>query len=136
MVASNKEYMLAQKKNCTIIKRAQLLSQLSEPFKSHISVVGTHGKTTTTSLIVHIFNLANKSPSYFIGGHNINNGQHIRMNKKDSLFITELDESDGSFLDVSTHQSVITNIEFDHMDYYPTKHHFFDAFSTFVSKNI
>jgi UDP-N-acetylmuramate--alanine ligase len=131
---NNNELVQAQRLGCPIIKRGKLLADISAPFEHRISVVGTHGKTTTTSLILTIFLNSNKKPSYFVGGH-INGQSHANIQSKKTL-ITELDESDGSFLDFSATNAVITNIEHDHVDFYESKNDVINAFSHFIKKTI
>ena len=94
---------------------------------------GTHGKTTITSLITTIFKVANKEPSYFVGGHLLSKDDHIQVQSGGGTFITEVDESDGSFLKIKANQAVISNIEQDHLDYYRTKQLLIEAFNTFMT---
>ena len=71
------------------------------------------------------------NPSYFVGGHLINNDHHGDIQSED-IFITEVDESDGSFLDIKAHQAIITNIEQDHLDFYKDKEHLVASFESFI----
>tara|TARA_A100001015_G_C15033604_1_gene734653 strand:- start:2180 stop:3568 length:1389 start_codon:yes stop_codon:yes gene_type:complete len=132
--SSNEELMEAKKLGCDIIKRGHLLADIANQFKNRISVVGTHGKTTTTSLIISIYSELKDGPSYFVGGH-LNGRAHAKLESK-ATFITELDESDGSFLEFTPKYSIITNIEHDHVDYYKSKKDVITAFSTFINKTI
>ncbi len=129
---SNEELMAAKKKNCKIFKRGEFLADFEKDFNCSIGVAGTHGKTTTTSLIAHIFSIAGLSPSYFIGGHLLNK-EHAILDSKD-IFISELDESDGSFLDFIADTIVVTNIESEHLDFFKTKDQLINAFKTFIEK--
>ena len=131
---NNEEVIEAKRLGCDIIKRGNLLSNISNEFKERIAVVGTHGKTTTTSLIVKIFSELRNPPSYFIGGH-LDDQSHAKVQSGD-IFITELDESDGSFLDFNPSDAIITNIEHEHVDYYKTKAQVIDAFSQFIDQTI
>ena len=130
---NNNELLKAKRLGCPIIKRGQLLAQLMQNTTSQIGVIGTHGKTTTTSLIVSIFQQA-FNPSYFIGGH-FNDKPHAKLGT-DDWFISELDESDGSFLEVTPTHGVITNIEHDHIDYYSTKDMIIDAFEKSIFRTL
>ena len=132
--ADNEELMAAKSMGCTIIKRGKLLSDIGHSFKSRMAVVGTHGKTTTTSLAVRLFSSNQATPSYFIGGQ-ISERSHVGLASNDQ-FITELDESDGSFLDMKPTSAIITNIEHDHVDFYKTKKDVYDAFLLFVTQII
>ena len=130
---NNEELIQAKAIGCQIIKRGQLLAQLMAQAKHQVGVMGTHGKTTTTSLIVSIFQQFS-NPSYFVGGH-FNGKPHAIFSELD-WFITELDESDGSFLEMSPSNSVITNIEHEHIDFYPTKEEMVSAFEASISETL
>jgi UDP-N-acetylmuramate--alanine ligase len=102
-------------------------------FRFGIAISGTHGKTTTTSLIVHILTEAKLDPTYVIGGIINATGMNAKLGKSDYL-IAEADESDASFLHLQPMLSVITNIDEDHMGTY--KHNYknlIDAFISFTS---
>ena len=131
---SNIEYRTAIENKCEIIKRGDLLAKLASECKKCIAIAGTHGKTTTASLILNIFDEAKLKPSYFIGGF-FNNKENIRYENKD-IFITEVDESDGSFLSINPNQAVISNIEQDHLDYYKDKSHINDSFTAFIQNTL
>tara|TARA_A100001015_G_C15041564_1_gene740036 strand:- start:3348 stop:4733 length:1386 start_codon:yes stop_codon:yes gene_type:complete len=131
---TNSELTEARKVGCKIIKRGTLLASIAEDFNERIAVIGTHGKTTTTSLVVNMFSELAEKPSYFIGGH-INNQNHANINS-DKVFITELDESDGSFLEFTPTDSIITNIEHDHVDFYDSKEAVIRAFSQFIDQTL
>ena len=129
--SDNDELMKAKELGCLILKRGELLAKVIEQFKKSIAIVGTHGKTTTSSLLLQIFNEW-VSPSYFVGGH-LSGRSHAKLTDSD-WFITELDESDGSFLDAFPSQAIITNIELDHVDFYKTKEDVTDAFKAFMKQ--
>ncbi len=109
----NVEYLYAKKLNIPIIKRAEMLAELMR-FTYGIAIAGTHGKTTTTSLLSHILYEASYDPTYIIGGKIINRG-NARLGSSDYL-IAEADESDASFLHLQPLMSVITNIDKDHLE--------------------
>ena len=109
----NVEYKYAQDLNIPIIKRAEMLAELMR-FSYGIAIAGTHGKTSTTSILSHILNEANYDPTYIIGGKIINS-ENSKLGSSDYL-IAEADESDASFLHLQPLMSVITNIDKDHLE--------------------
>ena len=112
----NIEVITAQQNRIPIIARAEMLAELMR-FRYGIAISGTHGKTTTTSLIAHILNEANLDPTFIIGGVLKTTQSNAKLGKSQYL-IAEADESDGSFLNLQPLLSVITNIDLDHMDTY------------------
>ena len=113
---SNPEMRSARSLNKTIIARAEMLSSLMRGFQS-IAVAGSHGKTTTTSLIANIFIKADLDPTYIIGGRILGQEDKSILGSSEYL-IVEADESDASFLHLSPEISVITNVDNDHLDFY------------------
>jgi len=109
----NVEYQYAKDLNIPIIKRAEMLAELMR-FSFGIAIAGTHGKTSTTSILSHILNEANYDPTYVIGGKIINS-ENSKLGSSDYL-IAEADESDASFLHLQPLISVITNIDRDHLE--------------------
>ena len=116
----NPELSYAKKLRLTIIPRAEMLGTLMKPYRS-IAIAGSHGKTTTTSIVASIFNAANLSPTYVIGGQVLSVGRSSNLGEGDYI-IVEADESDGSFLHLQPDIAVITNIDNDHLDFYESKH--------------
>jgi UDP-N-acetylmuramate--alanine ligase len=112
----NVEYQAAQKIGIPIIPRAQMLAEMMR-FRHGITVAGTHGKTTTTSLLTDIFINAGLKPSYVIGGRLASTGRHADLGVSDYLLV-EADESDASFLFFNPMQTIVTNIDADHMATY------------------
>ncbi|WP_414828244.1 UDP-N-acetylmuramate--L-alanine ligase [Alteromonas sp. H39] len=112
----NPEIQTAREQRIPIIRRAEMLAELMR-FRHGIAVAGTHGKTTTTSLIATIFAEAEYDPTFVIGGLLNSAGTNARLGKSRYL-IAEADESDASFLHLQPMVSVVTNIEADHMDTY------------------
>ena len=112
----NLELLYAKKSELTIIPRAEMLGTLMKPYRS-IAIAGSHGKTSTTSIIASIFNAANLSPTYVIGGQVLSVGRSSNLGEGDYI-IVEADESDGSFLHLQPDIAVITNIDNDHLDFY------------------
>ena len=113
---SNPEVAAARELRIPVVRRAEMLGELMR-FRHGIAVAGTHGKTTTTSLLASIFAQAGTDPTFVIGGLLNSAGSNARLGAGRYL-IAEADESDASFLHLQPLASVITNIEADHMDTY------------------
>lgn len=113
---ANPEIIEAQNHRIPIIRRAEMLAEIMR-FRHGIAIAGTHGKTTTTSLIATIFAQAGRDPTYVIGGLLNGAGSNAKLGSSRYL-IAEADESDASFLHLQPMISVITNIEADHMETY------------------
>lgn len=113
---TNPEIIAAKEKRIPVIRRAEMLAELMR-FRHGIAVSGTHGKTTTTSLIASILAHAGLDPTFVIGGLLNSAGTNARLGSSRYL-VAEADESDASFLHLQPMVSVITNIEADHMDTY------------------
>lgn len=113
---SNPEVLAARARNVPVVPRAQMLAELMR-LKQGIAVAGTHGKTTTTSLIASILAEDGMDPTFVIGGRLNAAGANARLGSGDFL-VAEADESDASFLFLSPVISVVTNIDADHMDTY------------------
>lgn len=114
--SDNIELVTARENRIPIVQRAEMLAELMR-FRHGVAVAGTHGKTTTTSLIASIFAEAKLDPTFVIGGLLNSAGTNARLGTSRYL-IAEADESDASFLHLQPMVSVITNIEPDHMDTY------------------
>jgi len=114
--ADNPELLNAQKLRIPVVRRAEMLAELMR-FRHGVAIAGTHGKTTTTSLIASIFAEGNLDPTFVIGGLLNSAGTNARLGSSRYL-IAEADESDASFLHLQPMVSVITNIAEDHMETY------------------
>ncbi|MEM9383631.1 MAG: UDP-N-acetylmuramate--L-alanine ligase [Pseudomonadota bacterium] len=112
----NVEVMAAQAARVPVVPRAEMLAELMR-FRHGIAVAGTHGKTTTTSLIASVLAEGELDPTFVIGGRLNSSGTHARLGGGRYL-VAEADESDGSFLMLQPMVSVITNIDNDHLDTY------------------
>ncbi|MDP2913712.1 MAG: UDP-N-acetylmuramate--L-alanine ligase [Candidatus Omnitrophota bacterium] len=112
----NSELRAARAKHSQIMHRADMLSKLLSG-KNSIAVTGSHGKTTTSALIALIFKEAGMKPAATIGGEVLNFGSNILYGRGD-YFITEADESDGSFLRFNPDRAVLLNIDREHLDYF------------------
>ncbi|QYK05626.1 UDP-N-acetylmuramate--L-alanine ligase [Shewanella zhangzhouensis] len=112
----NPEIAAAKEKRIPIVRRAEMLAELMR-YRHGVAVAGTHGKTTTTSLIASIYGQAERDPTFVIGGLLNSAGTNARLGSSRYL-IAEADESDASFLHLQPMVTVVTNIEADHMDTY------------------
>lgn len=129
----NPEYIEAQRKGILLVERSVLLGEITRMYSETIAVAGTHGKTTTTSMISAAFLEDIKDPTISVGGElNIINGNYKIGNS--DYFITEACEYVESFLEFSPKVAVILNIEEDHLDYYRDIEHIKSAFYKFKSK--
>lgn len=114
--ADNPEVVAARGRKVPVVPRAQMLAELMR-LKQGIAVAGTHGKTTTTSLVASILAEGGMDPTFVIGGRLNAAGANARLGSGDFL-VAEADESDASFLFLSPVMSIITNIDADHMETY------------------
>ncbi len=129
--ADNPELVAAHNSRIPVLPRAEMLAELMR-YRRGIAVAGTHGKTTTTSLLASIFGEAGEDPTFVIGGVLNNAGSNARLGAGQYL-IVEADESDASFLHLLPTVSVVTNIEADHMDHYDgDTAHYEQAFLDFM----
>ena len=112
----NEEIKEAFKSNIPVIRRAQMLAELMR-FRHGIAVAGTHGKTTTTSILASILAEDQKDPTFIIGGKVNSLGTSAKLGESHYL-VAEADESDASFVHLQPLVAVITNIDFDHMETY------------------
>ena len=112
----NPEVAAARERGVPVVPRAQMLAELMR-LKQGIAVAGTHGKTTTTSLIASVLAEGGLDPTFVIGGRLLSAGVNARLGKGDFL-VAEADESDASFLVLQPVVAVVTNIDADHMDTY------------------
>ncbi len=125
----NPELDAARAKGLPIIRRAEMLAELMRLYAT-VSVTGTHGKTTTTSLIAHVFNAAGRDPTVITGGIINEWGSNARLGNGDWM-IVEADESDGTFIKIPTQIGVVTNIDPEHLDYFKTVENMHREFETF-----
>ena len=114
--ADNPEVIAARAKRVPVVPRAVMLAELMR-LKSGIAIAGTHGKTTTTSLVTSVLAEAGVDPTFVIGGRLNAAGANSRLGSGDYI-VVEADESDASFLNLLPVMAVVTNIDADHMDTY------------------
>jgi len=129
---NNSEVIEAKRKNLPIITRGKMLAHIVSLMKN-IVVVGSHGKTTTTSLITSIFHKTKLDPTIINGGV-INSIQNTAKLGKSDWSILEADESDGSFIHIPPTYSIITNIDREHMDFYKSMEELKNYFIKFIGK--
>lgn len=128
----NPEIIWAKENKVPLMKRAEMIAELMR-LKEGIAIAGTHGKTTTTSMLTTIMQENQYNPTYIIGGIVANLKGHASVG--DGRFLTvEADESDGSFLLLNPVYSLITNIDDDHLDFYGSRENIINAFSEFSNK--
>ncbi|MBI3447187.1 MAG: UDP-N-acetylmuramate--L-alanine ligase [Magnetospirillum sp.] len=128
--ADNPEVMAARAKLVPVVRRAEMLAELMR-LKSAIAIGGTHGKTTTTSLIAALLDTARLDPTVINGGIINAYGTNARLGASEWM-VVEADESDGSFIKLPSTAVVVTNIDPEHMDHYGTFDTLREAFRTFV----
>ena len=129
----NPEVQEARRLQIPVIPRGELLAELMR-LKYGIAVAGSHGKTTTTSMAATILNFAGLDPTVVVGGRvGTMGGSNARVGRSDFL-VVESDESDGSFLKLAPIIAVVTNIDREHLDHYPSLDAIREAFIEFVNK--
>ena len=128
---NNPEIKAAIEKKIPLLSRADMLSELMKNKKS-IAIAGSHGKTTTTSLIGNILSNANLDPTIVNGGIINSLSKNNRYGKGDWM-VVEADESDGSFLKLPHQISILTNLDIEHLDFYKTKENLIQSFENFIN---
>lgn len=131
--AANPELVAARAQHLPIIRRAEMLAELMRLY-STVSVTGTHGKTTTTSLVAHLFEQAALDPTVITGGIINTWGTNARLGQGQWM-IVEADESDGTFTRLPTEIGIVTNIDPEHLDYFGSVDAMHAEYATFL-KNI
>ncbi len=129
---SNVEIRAAHDSNIPVIPRAEMLAELMR-LKYGIAIAGTHGKTTTTSIVAAVLSTGGLDPTVVVGGklNKLNTNSKLGQGK---FLVAEADESDGSFLRLSPTITVITNIDWEHVDYYSDLDEIKDCFVDFANK--
>jgi len=132
VAGDNPEVTAAKEKGVPVIPRIEMLAEIAR-LKYTIAVAGTHGKTTTTSMVAAVLAEGKLDPTVIVGGRlkHLNSGAHLG---KGEFLVAEADESDGSFLKLSPALAIITNIDNDHLDYYGTFDRICDAFVQYAGK--
>ncbi len=130
--SENPEIVRARELEIPIIPRAEMLSELMR-VRYAVTIAGSHGKTTTTSLVATVLRAAGLDPTVVVGGKVNALGSNARLGEGD-LFVAEADESDGSFLKLTPTIAVVTNIDPEHLDHYGTHEAVKDAFVQYANK--
>ena len=128
----NVEVVEANKRSIPVIPRAEMLAELMR-MKYGLAIAGSHGKTTTTSMVAMCLVAGNMDPTTVIGGKLDAFGSSAKLGNGDYL-VAEADESDGSFMLLSPTIAVVTNIDPEHLDHWKTEENLIDGFHQFVSK--
>ncbi|MBA3958422.1 MAG: UDP-N-acetylmuramate--L-alanine ligase [Parachlamydiaceae bacterium] len=128
----NPEYLAAQRLQCAMLHRSDLLLKLTTGSKT-LAVAGTHGKTTTSALLASVLIEGKLNPSYAVGGI-LNQFKSNAGYGPGEYFVAEADESDGTFLKYDSFGAIITNIDLDHMNHFGTEANLIDAFKVFAEK--
>ena len=129
--ADNPEYAACVEKNLPMLTRAQLLGQIMNNYKYSVAVSGTHGKTTTTSMLSQIFIEADTDPTISVGGILDSIGGNIRVGQSD-YFVTEACEYTNSFHAFYPYISIILNVDADHLDFFSGIEEIIESFHTFA----
>ncbi|MDZ3823004.1 MAG: UDP-N-acetylmuramate--L-alanine ligase [Pseudoxanthomonas sp.] len=133
IAADNPELAWARAQRIPVVPRAEMLGELMR-FRRGIAVAGTHGKTTTTSLVASVLAEGGLDPTFVIGGQLLSAGANARLGSG-SFLVAEADESDGSFLLLTPMIAVVTNIDADHLEHYGGDfEHLRQAFSDFLHR--
>jgi UDP-N-acetylmuramate--alanine ligase len=128
----NVEVVEARRQQIPVIPRAEMLAELMR-LKYGVAIAGSHGKTTTTSMVATLLAAGGLDPTAVIGGKLNSFASHAKLGQGEFL-VAEADESDGSFLRLSPTIVVVTNIDREHLDYYRTMEELKAAFLTFINK--
>ncbi|MGI8926020.1 MAG: UDP-N-acetylmuramate--L-alanine ligase [Tepidiformaceae bacterium] len=128
----NPEIAEARRRGIPVLLRAEMVERLMEG-KRVIAVAGSHGKTTTSSLIAFILERAGRAPMYLLGGESLDLGGNAAWGEGD-LCVVEADEYRRAFHEYSPHIAVITNVEADHLDYFGTPEAYDEAFRVFAGR--
>ncbi len=126
----NPELSMAREKRLPVVRRAEMLAELMR-FKSCVAVAGTHGKTTTTSLVATLLDAGGLDPTVINGGIINAYGTNARMGDGQWM-VVEADESDGTFLKLPADVAIVTNIDAEHLDHFGTFDAIKEAFRRFI----
>lgn len=129
----NKELSYFRNNGYEVVKRSELLGKITENHFT-IAVAGTHGKTTTSTMIAHILHHSEVDCTAFLGGISSNYNSNLILGTEKSIVVVEADEYDRSFLTLNPDIAVITSVDADHLDIYKTKESLINAFTDFTNK--
>jgi UDP-N-acetylmuramate--alanine ligase len=128
---TNLELLEARRRSIPVLPRAAALASILENSRS-VAVAGTHGKTTTTSMTAHVLRSLGENPTALVGGELNDIGSNVAFGRED-LVVAEADESDRSFLYLRPQAAVVTNVEFDHPDFYSSLEDVIETFEKFLA---
>src|SRR6185295_9092276 len=126
----NPEVVAARAKLMPVVRRAEMLGELMR-LKWSVAISGTHGKTTTTTMVAALLDAGGRDPTVVIGGIVNAYGTNARLGKGDWM-VVEADESDGTFLKLPATIAVVTNMDPEHLDHYGNFDKLREAFASFV----
>jgi UDP-N-acetylmuramate--alanine ligase len=129
--STNPELLEARRRSVPVVPRAAALARILASGQKSVAVAGTHGKTTTTSMTTHALRALGENPTALIGGELNDIGSNVVAGGSD-LFVAEADESDKSLLYLEPLAAVVTNVEFDHPDFYASLDEVIETFERFV----
>lgn len=127
---TNLELLEAQRRSIPVLPRAAALASILEDGNS-VAVAGTHGKTTTTSMTTHVLKALGEDPTALVGGELNDIGSNVAFGRPD-MIVAEADESDRSLLYLRPQAAIVTNVEFDHPDFYASLEDVLETFAQFV----
>ncbi|MBL1231634.1 MAG: UDP-N-acetylmuramate--L-alanine ligase [Flavobacteriales bacterium] len=130
---NNKELLSLQQSGIKLYKRSEVLGLISQEYFT-IAVAGTHGKTTTSSMIAHVLNECSVKCNAFLGGISLNFNSNLLLNEDAKIVVVEADEFDRSFLTLTPNIAIVTSLDADHLDVYENKNEMHNAYKAFVEK--
>lgn len=130
---NHKEWLFLQEKNIKCYKRSEILGFISQKYFT-IAVAGTHGKTTTSSMIAHVLNQSGVKCNAFLGGISLNFNSNLLLHPEAEMVVVEADEFDRSFLTLTPNIAVVTSLDADHLDVYSNKQQMDNAYKEFVQR--
>ncbi len=128
--STNPELLEAHRRSIPVLPRAAALASILEG-KSSVAVAGTHGKTTTTSMTAHVLRALGEEPTALVGGELNDIGSNVAFGRPD-VVVAEADESDRSLLYLHPEAAIVTNVEFDHPDFYASLDEVLETFTRFI----
>lgn len=131
--ASMQELLFFQKHDFTIHKRAVVLGEITAKYKT-LGVAGTHGKTTTSTMLAYVLSETKHKCNAFLGGISANFDTNLHIDKRSQLMVVEADEYDRSFHQLSPFSTIVTSTDADHLDIYKSKEALEEAFEEYVAK--
>jgi len=131
--SDNKEFVYFKNEHFSLYKRAEILGFISQNYFT-IAIAGTHGKTTTSSMIAYVLDACKLNCTAFLGGISLNFNSNLLIDDKAKILVVEADEFDRSFLQLSPNIAIITSLDADHLDVYGNQTQMQEAYKLFVKK--